>query len=56
MNTESNSGYDCPVKINKIYNHSLYVKAHEYLCTFHGTHPHSVFPELSYLLHLTRLA
>jgi len=27
MNAESNSGYDCPVKINKIYKHSLYVKA-----------------------------
>jgi len=54
MTAESNSGYDCPMKINKIY--SLHVKAHLYLFTFHGTHPHSVFPELSYSLHLTRLA
>jgi len=37
MNAESNSGYDCPVKINKTYKHSLFVKAHKYLCTFHGT-------------------
>ena len=53
MNAESNCGYDCPVKINKIYKHSLDVKAHVYLCTFHGSHPNSVFPELSYLFHLT---